>query len=120
MDAELTYTILGSTVIGGIVVTILSKIFNKTKSDIENALNWEKINDARERKLLSQIKGLEEKLDANHVLMLEYLERAKADAKTIQDWERSHDNLKARYEDIISEKDRQIAKLFDEVESNNQ
>lgn len=48
---------------GGLATLLLSKWLGKTKEEAEIVLNWEHIHAERDKKLLSEIKRLENKID---------------------------------------------------------
>lgn len=65
MITELLTIAKYASLIGGgwIAKALLTKWLGKTKEEAEIVLNWEKIHAERDRKLLQEIKRLEEKLD---------------------------------------------------------
>ena len=55
---------IGGAIIGSSVATILlSKWLGRTKEEAEIVLNWEHIHEKRDKKLLAEIRRLENKLD---------------------------------------------------------
>ncbi len=101
---------IGCAVVGSSIATILlSKWLGKTKEEAEIVLNWEEIHEKRDKKLLAEIKRLEDKLDD----IINQMEKEReSHRKQILLWEVS-DSKKAS---IIEDKNKIIAELMSEIE----
>jgi len=65
MIPELIAIAKGASLVGGgwLAKALITKWLGKTKQEAEIVLNWEEIHEKRDKKLLSEIKRLEDKLD---------------------------------------------------------
>ena len=103
---------IGGAIIGSSVATILlSKWLGRTKEEAEIVLNWEQIHEKRDKKLLSEIRRLEEKLDD----FINLLEKERVTHKReILLWEESD----RKKDMIIANREATISSLIKEIELN--
>ena len=103
---------IGGAIIGSSVATILlSKWLGRTKEEAEIVLNWEQIHEKRDKKLLSEIRRLEEKLDD----FINLLEKERVTHKReILLWEESD----KKKDIIIANREETISSLIREIELN--
>ena len=103
---------IGGAIIGSSVATILlSKWLGRTKEEAELVLNWEQIHEKRDKKLLSEIRRLEEKLDD----FINLLEKERVTHKReILLWEESD----RKKDMIIANREETISSLIKEIELN--
>jgi len=100
-----------ATLVGGgwIAKALLTKWLGKTKEEAEIVLNWEKIHAERDRKLLGEIKRLEDKVDEfiNAITTMKENHR-----QEVLKWE----SIQDKHLSIIKEKDGVISKQYKEIE----
>ena len=103
---------IGGAIVGSSVATILlSKWLGRTKEEAELVLNWEQIHEKRDKKLLSEIRRLEEKLDD----FINLLEKERVTHKReILLWEESD----KKKDIIIANREETISSLIREIELN--
>ena len=103
---------IGGAIVGSSVATILlSKWLGRTKEEAELVLNWEQIHEKRDKKLLSEIRRLEDKLD-EFMSQME-IERA-THKREILLWEESD----KKKDIIIANREATISSLIKEIELN--
>ena len=94
---------------GSLGAIILSKLLGKTKEEAEIVLNWEEIHEKRDKKLLAEIKRLEDKMDD----FIEQMEKERINHKReILLWEESD----RKKDVIIKDRENTITKLLEEIE----
>ena len=103
---------IGGAIVGSSVATILlSKWLGRTKEEAELVLNWEQIHEKRDKKLLSEIRRLEDKLDE----FMNQMETERATHKReILLWEESD----KKKDIIIANREATISSLIKEIEIN--
>ncbi len=103
---------IGGAIVGSSVATILlSKWLGRTKEEAELVLNWEQIHEKRDKKLLSEIRRLEDKLDE----FMDQMETERATHKReILLWEESD----RKKDIIIANREATISSLIKELEIN--
>jgi len=103
---------IGGAIVGSSVATILlSKWLGRTKEEAELVLNWEQIHEKRDKKLLSEIRRLEDKLDE----FMNQMETERATHKReILLWEESD----RKKDIIIANREATISSLIKEIEIN--
>ena len=103
---------IGGAIVGSSVATILlSKWLGRTKEEAELVLNWEQIHEKRDKKLLSEIRRLEDKLDE----FMNQMETERATHKReILLWEESD----KKKDIIIANREATISSLIKELEIN--
>lgn len=103
---------IGGAIVGSSVATILlSKWLGRTKEEAELVLNWEQIHEKRDKKLLSEIRRLEDKLDE----FMNQMETERATHKReILLWEESD----KKKDIIIANRESTISSLIKELELN--
>ena len=103
---------IGGAIVGSSVATILlSKWLGRTKEEAELVLNWEQIHEKRDKKLLSEIRRLEDKLDE----FMNQMETERATHKReILLWEESD----RKKDIIITNREATISSLIKEHEIN--
>ena len=103
--------IIGSSLFGSVITIVLAKWLGKTKEEAEIVLNWEEIHEKRDKKLLSEIRRLEEKLDE----FINLLEKERVTHKReILLWEESD----KKKDIIIANREETISSLIREIELN--
>jgi len=103
--------IIGSSLFGSVITIFLAKWLGKTKEEAEIVLNWEQIHEKRDKKLLSEIKRLEGKLDE----FMKQMEKERAIHKReILLWEESD----RKKDIIIANREETISSLIKEIELN--
>ena len=103
---------IGGAIVGSSIATILlSKWLGRTKEEAELVLNWEQIHEKRDKKLLSEIRRLEDKLDE----FMNQMETERATHKReILLWEESD----KKKDIIIANREATISSLIKELEIN--
>jgi len=103
--------IVGSSLFGSIITIVLAKWLGKTKEEVGIVLNWEEIHEKRDKKLLAEIKRLEDKLDE----FMNQMEKERTTHKReILLWEESD----RKKDIIISNREATISSLIKEIELN--
>ena len=112
MEKTYVYT-LASSIVTALVTLLIAKLLGKKKEDIELALNYQKFY----KDLITDLEGKIERL-SNKVEIL--IDKDNEKSLTIEGqranllkWE----NNCSRLEQIIKQKDKQISKLFQEIEA---
>ena len=103
--------IVGSSLFGSVITIVLAKWLGKTKEEAEIVLNWEHIHEKRDKKLLSEIRRLEEKLDE---FMTQMEKERVTHKREILLWEESD----KKKDIIISNREATISSLIKEIELN--
>ena len=103
--------IVGAIVGSSVATILLSKWLGRTKEEAELVLNWEQIHEKRDKKLLSEIRRLEDKLDE----FMNQMETERATHKReILLWEESD----RKKDIIIANREATISSLIKEIEIN--
>lgn len=103
--------IVGAIVGSSVATILLSKWLGRTKEEAELVLNWEQIHEKRDKKLLSEIRRLEDKLDE----FMNQMETERATHKReILLWEESD----RKKDIIIANREATISSLIKEIELN--
>jgi len=103
--------IVGAIVGSSVATILLSKWLGRTKEEAELVLNWEQIHEKRDKKLLSEIRRLEDKLDE----FMKQMETERATHKReILLWEESD----RKKDIIIANREATISSLIKEIEIN--
>lgn len=103
--------IVGAIVGSSVATILLSKWLGRTKEEAELVLNWEQIHEKRDKKLLSEIRRLEDKLDE----FMNQMETERATHKReILLWEESD----RKKDIIIANREATISSLMKELDIN--
>ena len=103
--------IIGSSLFGSVITIVLAKWLGRTKEEAGIVLNWEQIHEKRDKKLLSEIRRLEDKLDE----FMSQMETERATHKReILLWEESD----KKKDMIIANREATISSLIKEIELN--
>jgi Xaa-Pro aminopeptidase len=78
-----------------VLTVVLTKVLGKTKEEADIVLNWEKIHAERDRKLLAEIKRLEDKIDS---LVADLNKEKDQNRVNLQKWENSDRELRKTIE----------------------
>jgi len=106
------FDLIGAVLGSSLVTWVLSKIFSKKKEDIELALNYQKFY----KDLIEDLENKVERLTSKVEILIE---KDNEKSVTIEDQKNNllrWENNCNRLESIIKSKDKQISKLFKEIE----